>query len=575
MENTQLTTQLDELLDVMKSLENKSDQIVSSQAISPLERLLRTKPIWFLLDVTREESFKLLHDKKQGNFIIRGSRQPNTLAISIKLGSNHGGIVKHFIILQKEKKVCLEDSDLQFANFVSLAFHYSHVCDELPEKLSLPDLLETSSTVKNLLSLALLGKSFWSYPLAKSDRESLFVMDKEAFNLNCQLSGGTQSSVLTAGMDRQHKHFSDSHIFGQNRNLSSLQKPAKYACLENTNVTKTPPRAPRKSSLGTSSPSPPSKSKFRRNSDSVPFVMSPTRAPRVSRNSLASLYSVSPSGHTPKSRSRKLSVFDGLGCVQEIHENDDADKEAVYEDILEQCIDSGNINSDDLHEKEEDYAYPVDSVNNDTKHNIYEDPSCPIARIQSDFQKEAQDMFISMRCQNNMSSEKDDTNDSDSQHDDIIRRLPRDTRKCDKRKLSLGVILRKISTGSVQGRKTSLQDLRLSSAFSSLKSLPIFGKRMLSKNSQVNSSSWEFLNTDVEDECWDKKGDKDNTHEAVAVQDNPKVSELIKHKHLSKDSLYESEYDSSNTLESSSSKTSSLSAKPKSSDIFHVSRKTV
>ena len=110
--------------------------------ISPLERLLKTKPIWFLPDVTREESSHFLHNKKPGvssrfmshcskvfflqNFIIRGSRQPDTLAISVRIGTNESNRVQHFIILMTERNVCLEDSDIKFANLVSLVFHYSH-----------------------------------------------------------------------------------------------------------------------------------------------------------------------------------------------------------------------------------------------------------------------------------------------------------------------------------------------------------------------------------------------------------------------------------------------------------------
>ena len=35
--------------------------------------------------------------------------------------------VQHFIILQRGRKVALEDSDLQFDNIVSLTFHYTQV----------------------------------------------------------------------------------------------------------------------------------------------------------------------------------------------------------------------------------------------------------------------------------------------------------------------------------------------------------------------------------------------------------------------------------------------------------------
>merc|ERR1719384_2959780 len=149
-----------------------------SSVIRPLERIVKTKPIWHCPDVTREEAVRLLQNKKIGNFIVRGSRQPQTLALSVRLTDRENfPPVQHFIIIIRGRKVAMEDSDLQFDNIVSLAFHYTQVCDELPERLTLPDVLATASSLQNLVSLSLLGKSFWSYPMAKSDRSSLVLAE--------------------------------------------------------------------------------------------------------------------------------------------------------------------------------------------------------------------------------------------------------------------------------------------------------------------------------------------------------------------------------------------------------------
>ena len=37
-----------------------------SSMITPLERIIKTKPIWYLPDITREEAVKLLTNKKTG-----------------------------------------------------------------------------------------------------------------------------------------------------------------------------------------------------------------------------------------------------------------------------------------------------------------------------------------------------------------------------------------------------------------------------------------------------------------------------------------------------------------------------
>ena len=75
-----------------------------------------------------------------------------------------------------------------------LIVYFSWISDELPERLTLPDVLATASSLQNLVSLSLLGKSkitselkdsvnmfmspgFWSYPMAKSDRSSLVLAE--------------------------------------------------------------------------------------------------------------------------------------------------------------------------------------------------------------------------------------------------------------------------------------------------------------------------------------------------------------------------------------------------------------
>jgi len=218
-----------------------------SSVISPLERIVKTKPIWHCPDVTREEAVRLLQNKKIGNFIVRGSRQPQTLALSVRLADRENfPPVQHFIIIIRGRKVAMEDSDLQFDNIVSLAFHYTQVCDELPERLTLPDVLATASSLQNLVSLSLLGKSFWSYPMAKSDRSSLVLAEQTS-----------QSS--------------------ENKETAPL--------------TRTPPRPPnrsRTSSQPQPHPVPHPRSKARRKSDSVPFIISPARVARPDTASLTS-----------------------------------------------------------------------------------------------------------------------------------------------------------------------------------------------------------------------------------------------------------------------------------------------
>ena len=74
---------------------------------------------------------------------------------------------------------------------------------------------------------------------------------------------------------------------------------------------------------------------------------------------------------------------------------------------------------------------------------------------------------------------------------------------------------------------------------------------------QVNSLSWEFLNKDAEEECLEGqiiKTDKETITSDKEEEVSDKLTLVMKHP--STDSLYESEFDSSSTLESTNSTTS-------------------
>jgi len=371
--------------------------------------------------------------------------------------------------------------------------------------------------------LSLLGKSFWTYPMAKSGRTSLFLIENDAFNTSC-LEDNTKTS--------------DSSI-------------------EKIKVIKTPPIAPRKFSLGSNSSPPVAKVRSRRSSDSVSFITSPTVSPY--RNSLVNMANVrkpdkegdawisSPvfANYTAGSRQRKVSVFDGnLGPVKEIHEHDKGDNEALYEEVTEHKLPIVFDNSNICHNSD-DYACPVDAVREDVEQNIYEAPM-----MQCENSSSAPSTVISIRkhrfSDSNMRYGGDVNNKSDNHH---LTEYSHQHQRKFQRKFSLGVMWRKISAGSLQAgkRKTSLQERRLSNAFTKLINFPTTITNSLVESYQVDSSSWEFLNKDTRDFCLNDSHDITNDHHKRELKNN---------KHPSKDSVYESEYDSSSTLGSSSSSTS-------------------
>lgn len=551
MDISLIEEQLNDLLEVLGCPEKKQrpaptrrcSEPAFSSLITPLERIVKTKHIWYLPDITREEAVKLLANKKTGNFIIRGSRQPQTLALSVRLKDRDDfPPVQHFIVLVRGTKVSLEDSDLLFDNIVSLTFHYTQVCDELPERLTLPDVLATASSLQNLVSLSLLGKSFWSYPMARSGRMSVFLADSSR-------AGGDDEAPLS---------------------------PA-----EQGRLTRTPPRPPSRTRAQPQAPA--RQCRARRNSDSVPFIISPARAVRPSRHSLGDLQDTrqwvtspvfSGSGrHSPppaNARTRKVSVFyNKLGHVDEESDeghdsnNNTTSEENDYADLLQE------------NEEEADYAFPLDAISEENDNSIYENPEEPTRAGQSTDGMKCDDKSSLMTGGSVMDSrshttlhavlgdgrnitDRVDKSEQNDDYGDSFTSSPLATG--DKRKLSLGIILRKLSTGSSMSqkeRKSSLQEKRLSSAITKLITLPIFERKTLGESYQVNSLSWEFLNKDADDECWERSADK-----SKHLDDKNKIDvKMPLEKHPSMDSLYESEFDSSSTMESSVSSSSGKNKK--------------
>ncbi|XP_063538213.1 protein sprint isoform X5 [Cydia strobilella] len=134
--------------------------------IGLLERLIRTHPVWFLPGIQRAGAFHLLQGKEEGNFVVRQSSQPDTMAISVRLPADKGPYIEHYLIQAAGGRIGLETSHNRFDNIPELIAHYSQCCDELPVQLQLPRPLREAKSRHQLSSLALLGQEFWGYPMA-------------------------------------------------------------------------------------------------------------------------------------------------------------------------------------------------------------------------------------------------------------------------------------------------------------------------------------------------------------------------------------------------------------------------
>ncbi|XP_035437962.2 protein sprint isoform X9 [Spodoptera frugiperda] len=159
--------------------------------IGLLERLIRTHPVWFLPGIQRAGAFHLLQGKEEGNFVVRQSSQPDTMAISVRLPADKGPYIEHYLIQASGGRIGLETSHNRFDNIPELIAHYSQCCDELPVQLQLPRPLREAKSRHQLSSLALLGQEFWGYPMANPKNNPNNPLSP------CQLANGVVPMAVT------------------------------------------------------------------------------------------------------------------------------------------------------------------------------------------------------------------------------------------------------------------------------------------------------------------------------------------------------------------------------------------
>jgi len=555
---------------------------VSTGPISPVERLEITKKIWMLNEVTREEAEQILHDKEPGNFLVRGSKlDDHILVLSVKLGSRHGSIVEHFIIIVNSGRVLLEDSDLQFENITSLVFHYSYVCDELPEKLRLPAILRTIESFQTLSSLSLLGKKFWNYPMARSNmnvnqrNKTSDIAAPPVQSCNAGLKGCNLIKPGTKLVTTPHLH---------PRKISDLS-PSDKRKLSAINSPNCSPKSHRRKSdplsiiLNIAGPSLQprqtlnieTKDKVLRQrkqsvfNDRLDIVANNVKSMNSALNGVedtdvlnkmieetAGSYIQRKQNSTlgmhkngQSSDSVSLTSVGGISrnCVHKFHNT------CQYEDKSNSKYDS---NEDDT------YSEPIDKINNtnNTKMELYSSP------IYSSI-AEVPDLIKEHSPRHNMSnldlrrlrySDGNINNSHRNVNSDIFNEDNAKKKYTRGRKFSLGPMIRKLSTSKLSesdnlAKQSNLQqEKKISNALSRLfGNDSLISKHVFGHSYQTDSSSWEYLNQDVDDVIINIKN---------PLTSEKNISNSLKHKpeliHTdSSDSVYESEFDSkTSTLDS-------------------------
>lgn len=192
--------------------------------ISLMERLLRTHPVWFLPSLQRGGSVHLLQGKEIGTFIVRGSSQKDTMAISVRLPKDAGPYIEHYLIQSNNGLLNLESSRFKFDSIPALVAHYSNCCDELPVQLSLPLGLREAKNRQRLMSLALLGPEFWRQTIASPVHEDDIVSPTETSGISTmkEISSMRQINSIHTNNKLNMKNNNNQHVETPSDTASSL-----------------------------------------------------------------------------------------------------------------------------------------------------------------------------------------------------------------------------------------------------------------------------------------------------------------------------------------------------------------
>ncbi|XP_050668791.1 protein sprint isoform X5 [Leptidea sinapis] len=263
--------------------------------IGILERLIRTHPVWFLPGIQRAGAFHLLQGKEEGNFVVRQSSQPDTMAISVRLPAEKGPYIEHYLIQASGGQIGLETSHNRFDNIPELIAHYSQCCDELPVQLQLPKPLREAKSRHQLSSLALLGQEFWGYPMANPKNNPGNLLSP------CQLANGVVPMAITpSDTGSSLSSFANTsnlkeHIFSPEKDQNNVLKMSPVE-------SGSPPSQSLSTFKGKNSPSPPAK-------PNGTFVRAPRPTPPNTLNLMSStnmLHRLSPEGESISSMTATL-----------------------------------------------------------------------------------------------------------------------------------------------------------------------------------------------------------------------------------------------------------------------------
>ncbi|XP_061098562.1 ras and Rab interactor 3 [Conger conger] len=138
----------------------------SPPAISTLEKLIKTCPIWLQLGMSQERAVHILYGESPGIFLVRKNMALRKMILSIRLSDLEGAPkVQEMLIKEEKSLIHLEGSVLVFDNIFKLIAFYCVSRDILPFTLRLPQVITQATKYEDMDIISSLGSNFWGSSL--------------------------------------------------------------------------------------------------------------------------------------------------------------------------------------------------------------------------------------------------------------------------------------------------------------------------------------------------------------------------------------------------------------------------
>ncbi|XP_078516201.1 ras and Rab interactor 3 isoform X1 [Lissotriton helveticus] len=175
---------------------------LSPPAISLLDKLIKTCPVWLQLCMDQEKAAQVLRAEPVGVFLVRKDADLKGLVLLVHVtAENKASDIMECNLKEEKSMLYLEGSALVFEDIFKLVGFYCVSRDVLPLTLRLPHAILDAKTHSVLETISNLGTDFWNSSLNLKG-PGVLLHQKSTDVGNIQLLGAKSSQQFSCGMNQ-------------------------------------------------------------------------------------------------------------------------------------------------------------------------------------------------------------------------------------------------------------------------------------------------------------------------------------------------------------------------------------